>query len=168
MNAVMSQDEAVFQAIVNVCGTLEEGEKYEPTKEERASITDILVEGFQAGKISLKDTANNRAKLADEAKLRTYVSGTVSNWLRKDTRLNGGTKYVPKNPGSRAGATDPTIKSMRVLLQTRTDLTAEDKAEINAAIAKRVAEIKPTNKVELTPEQIETLKAAGFSKFFAE
>jgi len=45
--------------------------------------------------------------LADDAKLRSYCSGLQSNWLRKDTRLNGGVKYVAKNPGSRAGSTDP-------------------------------------------------------------
>lgn len=163
---VMTQDEAVFQAITNVCG--EQEGKYEPTKEERAQITEILVEAFKAGKIALKDTPANAEKLADDAKLRSYCSGLQSNWLRKDTRLNGGVKYVPKNPGSRAGSTDPQIKAMRTLLQTRTDLSTEDRAEIQAAIARRVAEIKPVKSgVTLTDEQVEVLRSAGFSKFFS-
>jgi hypothetical protein len=162
---VMTQEEAVFQAITNVCGD-SEGAKYEPSKEERAQITEILVESFKAGKIALKDTPSNREKLADDAKMRNYCSGLQSNWLRKDPRLNGNTKYVAKNPGSRAGSADPTVKSMRTLLATREDLSATDRAEIQAAIAKRVSELKPAKTQELTPEQIEVLKAAGFSKFF--
>lgn len=163
---VMTQEEAVFQAITNVCGEQEDGAKFEPSKEERAQITEILVESFKAGKIALKDTPSNREKLSDDAKMRNYCSGLQSNWLRKDPRLNGNVKYVAKNPGSRAGSTDATVKSMRTLLATREDLTASDRAEIQAAISKRVSELKPAKTQELTAEQVEVLKAAGFSKFF--
>jgi hypothetical protein len=164
---VMTQEEAVFQAISNVFGAIEDGTKVELSKEERAQVTEILVEGFKSGKIALKDTPSNNEKLSDDAKLRSYCSGLQSNWLRKDPRLNGNTKYVAKNPGSRAGSADATVKSMRTLLATREDLTAQDRAEIQAAISKRVAELKPAKTAELTPEQIEVLKAAGFSKFFS-
>jgi hypothetical protein len=163
-NQVMTQEEAVFQAITNVCGEVEG--KYEPSKEERAQITEILVEGFKASKIALKDTPANAEKLADDSKLRSYCSGLQSNWLRKDPRLNGGVKYVAKNPGSRAGSTDPQIKAMRTLLQTRTDLTTDDRAEIQSMIDSRVAEIKPAKSVTLSDEQIEVLKNAGLAKFF--
>lgn len=162
-NQVMTQEEAVFQAITSVCGDVEG--KYEPTKDERASITEILAEGFTQGKIALKDTPSNQEKLADPAKLRSYCSGLQSNWLRKDPRLNGNVKYVAKNPGSRAGSTDPQIKAMRALLATRDDLSTEDRAEIQSLIATRVAEIKPAKQVELTPEQVAVLKAAGLDKF---
>jgi hypothetical protein len=162
---VMTQEEAVFQAITRVMGEVEG--KFEPTKEERAQVTEILVEGFKSGRIALKDTPSNREKLSDDAKLRSYCSGLQSNWLRKDERLNGGIKYVPQNPGSRAGSTDPQVKAMRVLLATRTDLAAEDRAEIQSLIAKRVAEVKPTTKATLTAEQIEVLKNAGLGHFFS-
>lgn len=163
-NHVMTQEEAVFQAITNVCG--EQEGKFEPSKEERAQITEILVEGFKAGRITLKDTPSNNEKLADDAKLRAYCSGLQSNWLRKDERLNGGVKYQPKNPGSRAGSTDPMVKAMRTLLATKgAEMTAEEQAEVKGLIAKRVAEIKPTKVVALTPEQIATLEAAGLGKF---
>jgi len=163
-NATMTQEEAVFQAIKNVMGEVEGA--YEPSKEERALVTEILVEGFNAGRIALKDTPANAEKLADVSKLRSYCSGLQSNWLRKDTRLNGGVKYVAKNPGSRAGSTDPQIKAMRTLLQTRTDLSTDDRAEIQSMIDSRVSEIKPAKSVTLSDEQVEILKNAGFAKFF--
>lgn len=161
---ILTQEEAVFQAITNVMGS-QDG-PFNPTKEQRAQVTEILVEGFTSGKINLKDTPSNQAKLSDDAKLRSYCSGLQSNWLRKDPRLNGGVKYVAKNPGSRAGSTDPQIKAMRTLLATRVDLSTADRTEIQSLIDARVAEIKPTKSVSLSDEQVAILKTAGFGKFF--
>lgn len=134
----MTQKEAVFSAIVNVCGTQDGA--YHPTKEERASVNQILFEGFRSGTIELD-------REYSDSELRAYVSGLQSNWLRKDKRLNGGTQYVAKNPGSRAGSTDPQVKAMRALLATKTD--ASERAEIQAFIDKRVAEIKPAKTVTI-------------------
>jgi hypothetical protein len=103
----MNQKEAVFQAVSNITGHTEG--KCEPTTEQRKQIMAVLIEGFKAGKIDLD-------KEFTDPELKVYVSGLLSNWLRKDTRLNGGEKYVTKNPGSRAGAGDPTLKAMMALL----------------------------------------------------
>lgn len=157
----ITQMEAVFNAITNVCGTQEGA--YEPSSEERAQVNGILSEGFKSGAIELKDTESNRAKLSDPAKLNAYCSGLQSNWLRKDKRLNGNVQYVAKNPGSRAGSTDPAVKAMRTLLQGTSN--PSDRLEIQTFIDARLAEIKPTKSVELTPEQIEVLKAAGLGQF---
>lgn len=156
----MSQDEAVFQAFQNVCGDFDG--KLEPTKEQRAEVTEILVEGFKSGTVALKDTPSNREKLADDSKLRSYCSGLQSNWLRKDKRLNGGVKYVAKNPGSRVGSTDATVKAMRTLLALHPELDASARAEIQGKIDARIAAIKPAKQVALTAEQVEILKAQGF------
>ena len=91
----MTQKEAVFSATVNVVGEFEGA--YTPTKEQRAQVNNILFQGFRAETIELDRTYN-------DSELKAYVSGLQSNWLRKDSRLNGGIKYVPKNPGSRAGS----------------------------------------------------------------
>lgn len=163
---MLTQEEAVFQAITNVCEAIDG--RFEPTREQRAQVTEILVEGFKAGKIALKDTPSNREKLADDAKLRSYCSGLQSNWLRKDERLNGGVKYVPKNPGSRTGSTDPQVKAMRNLLAVKgPSLSAEERAQIQGLIDARVAEIRPTKSVELTEEQIAILEASGLGHFVA-
>lgn len=161
------QKDAVFSAVSSVLSeagiTISEGENFAAhlSRELRAQVTNILVEGFNNGTIVLDKSFEN------EADLRTYCSGLTSNWLRKDSRMNGGVKYVAKNPGSRAGSADPTIKSMRTLLATRTDLSSDDRAEIQAAIDSRVAEVRASKKPAkaLTAEQVELLKSAGLSQF---
>ena len=129
----MTQKEAVYQAVINVTGFDGEG-VCTPTKEQRAQVNAILFEGFNSGKIELSK------KFETEAKLKEYVSGLQSNWLRKDLRLNGGSKYEAKNPGSRAGSGDPQLKAMRVLLSTLTD--PSEIAEVQSHIDARQAEIK--------------------------
>jgi hypothetical protein len=146
----MNQKEAVFNAVTNTCEPTGDNH-YEPTKDERAVINQILFEGFRNETIELD-------REYSDSELKSYVSGLQSNWLRKDKRLNGGVQYVAKNPGSRAGSGDPQIKALRLLLSTKSDPVA--RAEIQKAIDARAAQVKPT-KAELTAEQIELLKAAG-------
>lgn len=130
----MSQKEAVFQAVKNVCG---EQEAYTPSKEQRAQVNAILFEGFRSGQIELDREFN-------DSDLKSYVSGLQSNWLRKDKRLNGNVSYVAKNPGSRAGSGDPQLKAMRALLSTLT--TDADRAEVQSHIDTRIAEINASKK----------------------
>lgn len=153
----MSQKEAVFQAVTNVCGTMDEA--YHPSKEQRASVNQILFEGFRSATIECERDYT-------DSELKAYVSGLQSNWLRKDKRLNGNVQYVAKNPGSRAGSTDPQIKAMRVLLSTQEDPTK--RTEIQAFIDKRLGEIKPAKSASLTEEQIAVLEAAGLGHFVQE
>jgi hypothetical protein len=115
-------------------------EVYTPSKEQRASVNQILFEGFKAGTIELD-------REYTDTELKAYVSGLQSNWLRKDKRLNGNVQYVAKNPGSRTGSSDTQIKAMRALLATKTDVT--ERAEIQSFIDKRLAEIKPAKSVEI-------------------
>ena len=127
----MTQKEAVYQAVVNVTGFNGEG-SCTPSKEQRAQVNAILFEGFKSGKIELE-------REFSDSDLKAYVSGLQSNWLRKDKRLNGGTQYVAKNPGSRAGSSDPQLKAMRTLLSTLTDET--EKQEVQSYIDARIKEI---------------------------
>jgi hypothetical protein len=151
----VSQKEAVYQAVLNVgIEQDEETQAFVPTKEQRAQINNILFEGFKSKSIEL-----DPSKSYTDSELKAYVSGLQSNWLRKDKRLNGGVQYVAKNPGSRAGSTDASIKAMRMLLNTKSD--PAERKEIQDFIDKRVAEIKPAKQTELTAEQIELLKNAG-------
>lgn len=128
----MTQKEAVFQAVCNVTGFTGEG-TVSISKEQRAQVNAILFEGFKSGKIELD-------REYSDSDLKGYVSGLQSNWLRKDKRLNGGMTYVAKNPGSRAGSTDPQLKAMRALLSTLTD--ESERAEVQTHIDARVAEIQ--------------------------
>lgn len=154
MNKV-TQKEAVFHAVMNVVGEFDGA--CNPTSEQRKVINQILFTGFREGTIEYKGT------VPTDQKLREYVSGLQSNWLRKDKRLNGGVQYEPKNPGSRAGSGDSQVKAMRALLSTQTDPVR--RAEIQSFIDKRLAEIKPTKATALSAEQIAVLEAAGLGHF---
>jgi len=147
----ISQGEAVFQAVVQVCGEAD-GSKYEPTKAQLEQIHELVVQMFMQG-------VTVHSKTTDETQLRKYVPGLTNNWLRKDKRLNGGGTYVPKNPGSRSGSSDESIKAMKTLLSLTTD--AEAKAEIQAAIEARQAELKPKVEVNVAalPESLRHLLA---------
>lgn len=164
MNKVLSQREAVFAAIISVFSDFEvdfeEGQDATPmlTKDMRSAVQAILVEGFKGGTVEFEATPSNQEKLKTDSKLKSYVSGLVSNWLRKDKRLNGNVTYVAKNPGSRAGSGDETLKTMRLLYkQYAADPTKA--AAIQAQIDKRISEISASKAktITVTPEQIDKL-----------
>jgi hypothetical protein len=147
----MKQSDAVYQAVVNVVGEFEGACVLD--KEQKARVYGILQAGFEGGKIELSGDR-------DAEWIKKYIPGLVNNHMRKDKRLNGGVKYEAKNPGSRAGSKDASVEAMRLLLATKSD--PSEKAEIQAFIDKRVAELKPAKK-ELTAEQIEQLRTMGLA-----
>jgi hypothetical protein len=136
-----TQKEAVFVAVTQVLRERgvhpKEGQKISElmTREYRAIVNAILFNGFKSGKIDM----NTPEILQDDGDLKTYISGLQSNWLRKDKRLNGGTKYKPKAEGSRSVSNDEAIKSMRQLLSQTSD--PSDRAEIQRFIDARLAQI---------------------------
>ena len=135
----ITQKEAVYNAVTSVLNEnsviVSEGTDVNTlmNREYRSQVNAILFEGFRSGTIELD-------REFTDSDLKGYVSGLQSNWLRKDKRLNGGTKYSAKNPGSRVGSGDPSLKAMRTLLSTLTSDT--DKAEVQAAIDLRISEIQ--------------------------
>lgn len=155
----LNQKDAVFNAVSQVLSEngvhFEEGQdvRTHMSKEFRAQVNSILFEGFRAGSIELNGEKT-------DSELKTYVSGLQSNWLNKDKRLNGNTKYVAKNPGSRAGIQDPQIKALRALMSTKTD--EDEIAEIQSYIDDRLSVIgaeKATKKVTIDfdalPEELQ-------------
>ena len=164
----MSQRAAVFAAICSVTGQESFDTQVVLSDEQRGAVMDILCEGFKSRSIELADTENNREKLASNSELRKYVSGLVSNWLRKDENLNGGVKYTPKNPGSRAGQGDEQIKNLKALRAQFVAANDTAKVElVDKAITKRQNEIaaeKAAAKVKeidysvLDPKLVEALQ----------
>ena len=144
----MTQGEAVFQAVQSVMG--EQDGKYEPSDKELDSIHEQVFSFFKSGQ-----TVHSKNPSDDQ--LKKYIPGLVNNWLRKDTRLNGGEKYVAKRPGSRSGSGDESIKAMRTLLSMTSDSLA--KAAIQQEIDKRVAVLKPKQEVNVAalPESLRHL-----------
>lgn len=153
----MNQKEAVFQAICNVTGFDGEGAVV-ISKEQRAQVNAILFQGFRAGTIELD-------REYSDSDLKGYVSGLQSNWLRKDKRLNGGNKYVAKNPGSRAGSTDPQLKALRAVLASGTLPEGVTTEEIQMHIDARVAELSKAKIVKTVDfSALPADLAAKFSK----
>ena len=149
----LNQKEAVFNAVTEVIGVTRTEEDITPLKldkDQKASVREILLEGFENEEIELKN---------DPKDMKKYVNGLLNNWLRKDKRFNGNVTYKAKNPGSRAGQGDAQIKNLRLLLKT--DIDDDAKAEINQAIQDRLAEIKPEKKIEVDatviPEHLQHL-----------
>ena len=135
----MNQKEAVYAAVCAVTGHTGEG-KVDISKEQRSQVNLILFEGFRSGEIELD-------REFTDSELKVYVSGLQSNWLRKDMRLNGGVKYVAKNPGSRQGSGDEQLKALRALMSSLTD--EADRAEVQAHIDARVAELSAAKKMSI-------------------
>jgi len=161
----MNQRESVYDATMSVLAdhnvNFDDGQKGGVekviSKEYRAEVISCLVEGFEAGKVEMSD--EGKAKyIGNTAKLRGYVSGLVSNWYRKDPRLNGNVKHAIKNPGSRAGSGDDQIKALKALRATKAD-DAEALAAIDAAIEARKSEIKPTTTVQVTDAMLALIPA---------
>lgn len=144
----MNQKEAVFQAVTLVKGEESFTGPVVLSREEREQVSKFVADSFTKGEVSFADGKREGKELS------VYVSGLISNWLRKDERLNGKVKYVPKNPGSRAGNGDEMLKAMRLLLQATTDPDA--KREIQSEIDKRMGELKPkkTINTDALPEHL--------------
>lgn len=158
----MNQREATFQAIVNVLK--ESGVAFESgvtvvkpkmTKEMRAAVNVILFNGFRAGTIELD-------VVKDDSELRSYVSGLQSNWLNKDTRLNGNQKHEIKNPGSRAGSGDAQLKALRGLMAQAS--SEAEKSEIQGYIDNRTAELAKTKKVVVNFDDLPAELKAKYAK----
>lgn len=102
-------------------------------------VTEVAAMQLMAGEIDL--SAEARVKYSTIEKMKSYASGLVNNWFRKDTRLNGGDKYVAKNPGSRQGIGDSQLKNLKALRELKKgDATAI--AAIDEAIELRKLEIE--------------------------
>jgi len=127
---MVNQKEAVFAVVSSIVGEI--SGPVELTSSQKSTAVETLVAGFKAGEIRLD-------AVYDDRKLKQYVVGLLNNWLRKDTRLNGGSAYVPKNPGSRQGSGDAQLKALKALMSA----TAGDaeRAEIQRYIDARTAEI---------------------------
>lgn len=146
------QKEAVFNAVVSVKGTSDFGGAVSLSKEERSQVTAMIVAGIKDGSVVYGD-----GDVSNDAEIGKYVPGLVSNWLRKDRRLNGDVAYVAKHPGTRTGSGDEALKAMRALLTATTD--EENRAEIQAAIDTRLGELKPKKVINVAalPESLRHL-----------
>lgn len=153
------QKDAVYQAVTSVLAesgkSHEDGQVATLNESERKQVISILANGFENGEIELK---------SQQESLTTYSGGLLSNWLRKDKRLNGDVTYQAKNPGSRTGQSDPMVKNLRILINTLPEgsearSAAEDKLEARVAEIKAERAKKKGQEVDMSviPEDIKAL-----------
>lgn len=154
----MNQRKATCSTILAVLE--ERGVKYELngqtpiqevlTESDRKEVANALFAMFRANQVEMSEEAKD--KYQDDKALKSYITGLISNWVRKAPEFNAGGKYVAKNPGSRAGQGDEQVKEMKRLLSITTD--PEKRTLIESAIASRVAEIKPEANVEIDANKL--------------
>jgi len=155
----MKQNDAVFSAVCSVLGEESFNGAVKLSKDQTSEVVESVTNGIYNGEVDFSDSA--KEKYSDRASIRKYVIGMVNNHLRKDKRLNGGTKYEAKNPGSRAGSGDPVLKSLKALLALCE--TSAQKDEVTKEIDARLATLnKAKAKVveinwDLIPEHLRSL-----------
>lgn len=124
------------------------------SSDQRKEVITNVIAQFNSGEATCTKEYN-------EQELKTYTNGLVSNWFRKDTRLNGGSKYEIKNKGSRAGQGNPKIKETKKLLKQVAGTPNE--AKVQAVLDKLMAEHKASKAKSETidasqlPEELRSL-----------
>ena len=116
----LTQREAVFQTVRSTLKTaFKNHAKVTLSDEQRKTVSESLMKDFKAGKIALKDTPANQAKLKSPELLKTYISGLINNWLRRDPRLNGKGSNGPTQKGQEKPIKYDVSKQTPVNLSTR-------------------------------------------------
>lgn len=158
-----NQRQGVYTAAMNVLAeadiNFDDGQDIRliMTKELKAQVVSVVTQNLISGEIDM--AAESRVKYHDEKTMSKYVSGLVKNWFDKDLRLNGDTKHVVKNPGSRAGAGDDQLKALKTL-RTAKEGDAEAVVAIDQAIAERKAELATKKAPEMTEDMLACLPTA--------
>lgn len=141
----MKQAQSVLNATLEVLG--DSFDHSQPllsyiTKAQIELVVDAVTQSILSGETDFSPEA--KAKYDTDAKVRAYTKGMVNNWHRKSLSLNP-TKYEAKNPGSRAGSSDPMVREMKKLkaqLEAAGDFDTAQ--EVETQIQARIQEVKPT------------------------
>ena len=160
---MVNQKEATYNAIVSTFEeagvSFEDGQiaKESLTPELRSTIRETLFTQFRNEEI-IASADFTATKLNDDKELNRYVAGLISNWTKKDMRLNGNIKFKIANPGSRAGQGDDTVKALRSLIKQLTAAgNTEGTAEAQEALTARQAEIAATKVTKAKPINVDAL-----------
>lgn len=133
MSNAISQKQAVVDGVKGVLGSNFDPSvpaKQQLSSSQISSIRDTIVSGITAGSVVYKGDNTNTAKV------KSYVSGLISNHLRKAKELNGGSGYTPsqKRP---SGKKDSVVSELKTLLSTL-EAGSEAYSEVESEISKRL------------------------------
>jgi hypothetical protein len=140
------QKAAVFNAIVAVTGKEQFEEALKLEGDQKRKVRDHVFQQFKEGKVTYG------GEMPEDKELRRYCTGLVSNWLRKDRRLNGNTTYAPQNPGQRAGQGDEQLQMLKQLAKLP-HLNDDQRREVQAAIEQREEQLRGPQ-VQIDPEKL--------------
>lgn len=107
----MNQRDGVFKAVQEVIGQDSFSERVVLTSDQRKRVIDLVTNGIILDEVNMSDNA--KLTYDTPEKIKSYVASLVSDCVRKDTRMNGGSKYTPTKPGTRTGSKDEQIQAMR-------------------------------------------------------
>jgi len=154
---MLTQKEVVYNAVLSIMGSdfkvgMNCGEWFKSRPDAKAKLHATVLEAFSSGSCGIKNAQDD---------MKVYVSGLISNHLKKDVRINGGEKYTAKNPGSRAGIVDPQVREARRLLKTLEE-GSKGYARTEAFINARISELKASKladciDTDALPEELKDL-----------
>ena len=104
--------------------------------------------------------------MSTDTDLSKYTSGLISNWIKKDPRLNGNKKHQSSSSNSssnRVGNSDSQVKELKKLLKATTGTDSEQEvaealnARINELKINKTSRAKSSISVESIPENLQHL-----------
>lgn len=157
---MLSQKECVFATIEEFFTNngLTLPNKVSLSLSDKKLIVEALTDKAMLGCMSLEP--ESKAKYHSRDLMLGYCTKLLNNWLRKDIRLNGGVKFFIKNPGSKAGTSDPQIKQLKEIKSKIIDATytkaIDEQINIRLSKLNNNKKFKSINK-DLLPEEIQSL-----------
>jgi len=143
-----NQREATVQAITSVLEN--SGVSFNPgedvksviTSDHKKKVREILITGLKDG--SITSSTEFAGKMTSDVDYSKYCSGLISNWIKKDPRLNGNVKHQSSSGSgksvSRVGNGDSQVKELRKLLKATAGTDSEQ--EVQEALNSRLEELK--------------------------
>lgn len=133
--STVSQKQAVVDEVKSVLGS-----SFDPSTPARDQLTDEQLKTIKSNIVSgiIGGSIEFKKETSDEKEIARYVSGMVSNHLRKAKELNGGSVYNPQSTGR--GSRDPQISELNKLLKTYSE-GSEEFTQIVEAINARKEEL---------------------------
>ena len=145
----MNQKEAVVKFIKEILGSNFDATRSaseQLTKEQRTQVNTKVYNGIVNGEIAYNKD------ITDTTTVKRYVSGMVSNHIRKAKELNGGTPYAPATKGR--GTRDSELSALNTLLSKYDEGTTEYN-DVMTHINQRKVEISSERSAKRTAKTLD-------------
>jgi len=145
------QNDAVFDEVCTILGQSSFTDRVQLSPSEKSYLIKLIVNQILNGDVAFSDEAKQKHDTFE--KISKYVRGMVDNHLRKDKRLNGGSKYATKN--SNKTEADEQLKQLKQLANQTNDPQAKQAVLEEIEERKRVLEKqKMLNSIKIDEDSI--------------